>query len=50
MKKTADANAASGASYVQAIQNFMTTAAKNGIDIGDPKVVLQYAQMAKNPD
>lgn len=50
LQKTAEANQTSGASYIESLNNLMTTASKNGMDIGNPEDIQIYAQMARNPD
>lgn len=50
LQKTAEANQTSGASYIESLNNLMTTASKNGMDIWNPEDIQIYAQMARNPD
>lgn len=50
LKKTAEANQSTGASYIESLNNLMQTAAKSGMDIGKPEDIQLYAQLARRPD
>jgi len=50
LQQTSEANQKSGASYIESLNNLMTTASKNGMDIWNPEDIQIYAQMARNPD
>jgi len=50
LKKTAEANQSTWASYIDSLNNLMETATKSGMDIGKPEDIQLYAQLARRPD